>query len=829
MYNGLGENTNGAITNFQNLVFEGASQLGLAFPSQESTVWWWAVAAPLVLSYLFATPGSLSGLADYVYAPMHAESFRSFTADDVEIGRQLGEGSFGVVYEGFFGRDKRGAKSGGLHVVLKKAKRGVEGASEVHTSEIHMNYRLQRTASYACAEFLGTMQVKPNHARGKLSQGVWLIWNFQGDRSLDYYLKQKNFPENLSATILRESSQAVSKGELFKRNFATIKSVFRQILSNLQDLHRSGVVHRDVKPLNLILDQDSSMFKFIDFGACVDLRSGFNYVPKETVIDPTYAAPEHYVMPTSTPNLPPDPLCSLISPFLWLLNTPDRFDLYSAGLILMQLSLKPLRHDSGLQAFNTELKRANYNLKSWRANCRYSREEFSYLDADGGAGWELVTALLQPRHDMDNLIWPSLGNSRPSAAAALQHRFFKGTFVMPKLFPKEQEDVTAVRVLPPFEGVLPAFESVAQKLSSAAMNVVSATRGNLPVPTLEKKAKLNVSFNPPRPFVPNVADIMISDKQQSGLKNVKTKEPDNVSILRSNPALASKTRVPPSSSTVTEKVNRMIQDAFNRRTETAGCENASTAGSKKIDAATSGGKKVDGVASSSIVREKISHMMHGAFNGQADMPGRKNMNAATSAGEKVDVARASTVKPLVEEQEKSVGPSNLERTGTVFSSIGAALPVAATSAVALATGWLVMSGLSSSAQASYELGKLLMSSSGISGSAFLAFFLVLKPWIEEQGALLSEKKARNDPAEGGSHEITQLEKYKSIHAGPIKVQVVVEAVQELELQISSLEALMLREQQVSREHKELVQKMESLLLEPLAFQDKTALLEIERS
>lgn len=56
----------------------------------------------------------------------------------------------------------------------------------------------------------------------------------------------------------------------------------------------------------------------------------FSQTPDETVIDPTYAAPEHYVMPTCTPALPPDPLCSLISPIVWHLNTPDRFDLYSA-------------------------------------------------------------------------------------------------------------------------------------------------------------------------------------------------------------------------------------------------------------------------------------------------------------------------------------------------------------------------------------------------------------------------------------------------------------------------------------------------------------------
>jgi serine/threonine protein kinase len=40
----------------------------------------------------------------------------------------------------------------------------------------------------------------------------------------------------------------------------------------------AGVVHRDVKPLNLVLAEDSGSFKLIDLGACVDIRSGFNYV-----------------------------------------------------------------------------------------------------------------------------------------------------------------------------------------------------------------------------------------------------------------------------------------------------------------------------------------------------------------------------------------------------------------------------------------------------------------------------------------------------------------------------------------------------------------------
>lgn len=38
------------------------------------------------------------------------------------------------------------------------------------------------------------------------------------------------------------------------------------------------MVHRDVKPLNLVLDEEMRSFKLIDLGACVDLRSGYNFV-----------------------------------------------------------------------------------------------------------------------------------------------------------------------------------------------------------------------------------------------------------------------------------------------------------------------------------------------------------------------------------------------------------------------------------------------------------------------------------------------------------------------------------------------------------------------
>lgn len=46
-----------------------------------------------------------------------------------------------------------------------------------------------------------------------------------------------------------------------------------------QALHNAGLVHRDVKPLNLILSEEERRFKLIDLGAAADLRNGTNYAP----------------------------------------------------------------------------------------------------------------------------------------------------------------------------------------------------------------------------------------------------------------------------------------------------------------------------------------------------------------------------------------------------------------------------------------------------------------------------------------------------------------------------------------------------------------------
>lgn len=395
--------------------------------------WGFIVIAGLTWIYLTARPGVLVGAIDtYLLAPLQLglDSLigrRNLKRTDFLVGDKLGEGSFGIVYSGLIVPKnvsveeivpKKGRRRKALDmddrfkekVVLKQVKVGVQGAEEFGDYEEWFNYRLSRAAPETCAEFLGSFVADKTNSQF-IKGGKWLVWKFEGDRTLGDYMKERSFPLNIESVMFGRVLQGV---ESVKRNALIIKQIMRQIITSLKKIHDTGIVHRDVKPANIVVTKRGQI-KLIDFGAATDLRIGKNYVPNRGLLDPDYCPPELYVLPEETPSPPPEPIAALLSPILWQLNSPDLFDMYSAGIVLLQMAIPSLRSTTYLKNFNSELKAVEYDLNKWREKTRL-KPDFTILDLESGRGWDLATKLISERG--------FLRRGRLSAAAALRHPFF---------------------------------------------------------------------------------------------------------------------------------------------------------------------------------------------------------------------------------------------------------------------------------------------------------------------------------------------------------------------------------------------------------------------
>ncbi|KAI5000029.1 hypothetical protein ZWY2020_004618 [Hordeum vulgare] len=124
----------------------------------------------------------------------------------------------------------------------------------------------------------------------------------------------------------------------------------------------------DIKLQNVIFSEESHTFKIIDLGAAADLRVGINYIPKEFLLDPRYAAPEQYIMSTQTPSPPSAPVATALSRVLWQLNLPDRFDIYSLGLIYLQMTILASEESSLYKLATTNRKVFRQDMNRWKGD-----------------------------------------------------------------------------------------------------------------------------------------------------------------------------------------------------------------------------------------------------------------------------------------------------------------------------------------------------------------------------------------------------------------------------------------------------------------------------
>eukprot|EP00466_Bigelowiella_natans_P016832 jgi/Bigna1/76935/fgenesh1_pg.44_\ len=259
--------------------------------------------------------------------------------------KMMGEGSFGQVFDGTWKRE-----SGNIDVVLKR-----------------------------CARTLDTyiMESYGNNFPQELSQ------IYGGDERVLQKLGTELFK---MSPIFDRDTEAVSLRSTKNKMRSAVLEVF----------HKEGLVHRDVKPENLLVLKDGSI-RLIDLGATAScLRKPLSYEVGVGPQDPAYTSPtDGVLLPEGT-----DKPTTRNLPQLWEGNAPDRFDVYAAVTVLLQLACPTVREREGLIRFQEAMGKSGHDFSTVKQQLKLTS---ATLDKNNGQGWDLLSKCFEK--DRKKRLW----------------------------------------------------------------------------------------------------------------------------------------------------------------------------------------------------------------------------------------------------------------------------------------------------------------------------------------------------------------------------------------------------------------------------------------
>ncbi len=202
-------------------------------------------------------------------APPFARERRAGRLDHFVVERPLGAGGMGEIY---LGRDTSLERPVAIKILPDELAASPE-AQERFVREARAQARLQ-SPHVVQIFFIGRVPPAANEGSQPPSPG-----SHQGSL---YFAMERVDGESLEARL--------DRGELFDADLA--RRLMIQVARGLRDAHRAGIIHRDIKPGNLLVDGEEHL-KVADFGLAKPSDPNLSLTRGNTVMGtPYYMAPE---------------------------------------------------------------------------------------------------------------------------------------------------------------------------------------------------------------------------------------------------------------------------------------------------------------------------------------------------------------------------------------------------------------------------------------------------------------------------------------------------------------------------------------------------------
>ena len=209
----------------------------------------------------------------------------------LKIGDKIGEGAFSEVYRGVV----TNADGASENVVAKAYKKNVRGRDwfSFYADERATCRRLKEAGCVGVAPFLGVC-----------GSDAYLVWRDVGVETLESRVAHARSAEEALDAIgdvfrgdadSKDSKPTAEQREGSEARALVFLRLARSLLTATASMHANEVVHRDVKPENVLVSRETRGVLLVDLGGAADLAANVNCDPSETIFDPTYGAPEQVV------------------------------------------------------------------------------------------------------------------------------------------------------------------------------------------------------------------------------------------------------------------------------------------------------------------------------------------------------------------------------------------------------------------------------------------------------------------------------------------------------------------------------------------------------